>query len=315
MDDGVWRQGTVVTSNKDWAEHDRPPYYIRIVSDGGEPQYEGFWGPEDSIRECTLSDITADFEHLAMFGTDDSDDELFAPPPLRGDCPICFIPLPIECDQYHDTVCCGNTICTGCLFSLQHHENESQRICPFCRSSLIMSNEKHLALRWKRVQLGDPEATFCMGCHYSTGAYGLQKDEEKAFDLYLRAADLGSPRALTNVGVAYNSGKIVGKNESKERYYLEKAAKLGEVHARCGLATLEGENNNVELQLRHTKIAAVQGYTPALSNILYFYQIGMLGKNEYTDILRASQRSKEMEWSKDRDVANQKSNDPYSIDD
>lgn len=46
----VWRQGTIVRSNNDWAEHDRPPYFIRFIDDDGQPEYEGFWGPNGMCK-------------------------------------------------------------------------------------------------------------------------------------------------------------------------------------------------------------------------------------------------------------------------
>lgn len=250
-----------------------------------------------------MSDITADFKHLSLFDT--QKDDLFAPPPMRSDCPICFIPLPIECDEYGQSPCCGNTICCGCLDFIEKQDNESSRACPFCRALPTKDDEEHLARSKKRVELGDAEITFCMGCYYSWGSHGLPKDGEKAFELFLQAAELGSARACANVGFEYRAGVFAEKNESKERYFLEKAAKLGEPRGRYGLAALEERKGNIEMALRHWKIAAVQGLSFALPHILYCYQLGMLSKDEYSDILRASQKAKDSEWSKQRELSNQ----------
>ncbi|KAL7533631.1 hypothetical protein ACHAXR_005364 [Thalassiosira sp. AJA248-18] len=220
---------------------------------------------------------------------------------MKSDCPICFIPIPVECDEYVNMPCCGNLICAGCSHALRNGKGSSGA-CAFCRTPIANENE-FLAQSRKRMELDDAEITFCMGCYYSSGSHGLPKDKKKAFELFLRAAELGSARACTNVAIAYRTGVLVERNESKHIHYLSKAAKLGEVRGRYNLALAEESKGNIELALRHWKIAAAQGSSAPLPHILESYQRGMLSKDEYTDILRACQRAKDAEWSRDREIA------------
>jgi len=58
-----------------------------------------------------------------------------------------------------------------------------------------------------------------------------------------------------------------------------------------------------ELAFRHWKISARAAYQPSLVEIAEGYKRGMLSKEEYTEVLRASQKTKSESWSKDRETA------------
>jgi hypothetical protein len=59
------------------------------------------------------------------------DDELFQPPPIRPDCDICFLPLPVKGSSQSYQPCCGKILCGACHYAkvMSHRYN-----CPFCRS-------------------------------------------------------------------------------------------------------------------------------------------------------------------------------------
>jgi len=296
-----WRTGTVFQSNEDWAERVCAPFFIKF-DDG---KYEFFWGPSIRASE-NVNSIAAGVEELVL----SDDDSLFDTPPPMPDCPICFLPLPHEGNGCSNKPCCGKTICGGCE---QAHWNTMrlEKTCPFCRAPApeTLTVEETMALVRKRVELNDAELTFCLGCHYDTSVNGdFPKDSKKAFELYLRAADLGSLRACTNVSKAYEIGVGTEIDIDKARFYLEKGAKLGQVKARHKLGYLAAEGSTEaeadwELAFRHWKISARAAYQPSLVEIAEGYKRGMLSKEEYTEVLRASQKTKSESWSKDRETA------------
>lgn len=275
-ENGDWRSGIVLNSNHDWGERGCPPYFIQFDTDG----QEFFWGSNDRIRASTAPAP----DSLA----ENRDDSLFEAPPAMPDCPVCFLPLPIEDESYDISPCCGQLICSGCRYAMGL---SSQRRCPYCRA-LPATEDQVIALVRKRVELNDAENTFCLGCSYYYGYNGLSKDKHKAFELFLRAADLGSPRACTNAGTEYLSGTVTEKDLERSKFYLEKGAKLGQVKSRHQL-----------LAFRHWKISASLGLRFSLDRFHDGYKQGMLRKEEYETVLRASYKAKAETWSKEREVA------------
>ncbi len=288
----TWYQGTMIQSNEDWAERDCPPFFIRF--DDGESEF--FYGT--CIRASACSPLIPISDALKKLGLSD-DDSLFDTPPPMSECPICFLPLPIEDDAYVNKSCCGKTICDGCE---QAHRAtvETENSCPFCRKSESRPVHETMALIKKRMELNDAENTFCLGCFYEGGMNGLPMDPHKAHQLYVRAAELGSPRACTNAANGYSAGDVVEKDDTKAMYYYEKGAKLGQVKARYTLGEFAAYHGEWDLAHRHYKISACAGFQRALDRIAENYKQGMIGKEVYTDCLRASQQAKANAWSKDR---------------
>ncbi|KAL7535657.1 hypothetical protein ACHAWF_005227 [Thalassiosira exigua] len=288
-----WRQGIVMHSNEDWVKHNRPLYFINF-HDG---EFKEFWGPNDCIRASCISTNCDGLRNLSL--NDEGSDDLFAPPPPRPDCPICFLPFPIDLSPQYTHLCCGKKICNGCIFA-QTIEPDLNNSCPFCRTPKPRSGEEFLALCQKRVDLNDPVITFYMGTCYEHGWNNCPRDDKRAFELLIRAAELGSARGC------FKFARIFNRNgdKSKNRYYLEKATKLGFAQARYYLGCLERDEGNIMLGLRHWKIAAAMGYQDALADVLRCYRQGMMSKAEFESILRSSQRAHEDEWSQERELAN-----------
>ena len=286
---GDWRSGTVLNSNHDWAERGCPPYFIQFDNDGAE----FYWGSNDRIRASATS------APVSLVGN--RDDSLFETPPAMPDCPVCFLPFPIEDDASANNPCCGQLICSGCSYAMCF---SSPRRCPFCRA-LPATGDNLIALIRKRVELNDAENIFCMGCYYSIGDEGLPKDKHKAFEFFLRAADLGSPRACTNVGIEYLTGTVTEKDLDKSNFYFEKGAKLGQVKSRHNLGDLAASKGDWELAYRHWKISASSGLQHSLDRFREGYEQGMSSKEEYEIVLRASYKAKAETWSEQREMAAQ----------
>ena len=76
-----------------------------------------------------------------------------------GECPLCFLPMPIDPTKYGFWTCCSNSICYGCVVanckSNKHDVAKAMR-CPFCREPANhKESDKKLT---KRAKANDPAA-------------------------------------------------------------------------------------------------------------------------------------------------------------
>ena len=227
-------------------------------------------------------------------GTDNniSDDELFKQPPPNKDCPICNLLLPALSSGSAYYACCGKMICCGCGFApvydnLGNEINEMK--CPFCRTPAPYSDEEFNEWLQKRVELGDAEAIFTLGNYYRNGEFGFPQDYNKAFELFVRAGDLGHAKAYCNVGYAYENGKGVEMDKKKADNYFKLAAMAGNVISRYNLGNSEVRAGNMNRALKHYMIAAGDGDSDALKAIQMLYTNGHATKEDYAKALRAYQ--------------------------
>ena len=275
-----WRAGVVLQANSDWKKRKCAPYFIRFGS--GE---ECFYGP--FIKEC--DSLGPGIERIRL-DNDVDDDSLFGPCPMP-DCPICFLPLPIDDRQQYDNPCCGATVCNGCDFA-HTKASKGAKTCPFCRSARPRDNAEMFDLMRKRMDANDAENTFCMGCYYNMGWNGIQEDGQKAFELFLRAADLGSPRGCTNAAFGFRSGIHTEYDMDKAMFYFKKGASLGQVKSRHMLGAIAHETKNMTLAIRHWKVSASAGYQQSTDAILQCYKKGMMSKDDCTSVLLANQKAR-----------------------
>ncbi|MHC4943792.1 MAG: tetratricopeptide repeat protein [Planctomycetota bacterium] len=73
---------------------------------------------------------------------------------------------------------------------------------------------------------GDLEAMFMMGNHYRKGNE-VEEDVQKAFDWYMKAAELGHSGAQYNLGVMYVTGNGVPQSDMRSLEWFKKAADQG----------------------------------------------------------------------------------------
>ncbi len=59
--------------------------------------------------------------------------------PQREECPICFLPLPIDRKELSYLPCCGQPLCDGCLLGIKE-----TRVCPFCRDVIILATDAEM---------------------------------------------------------------------------------------------------------------------------------------------------------------------------
>ncbi|MCM1235595.1 MAG: sel1 repeat family protein [Ruminococcus flavefaciens] len=121
--------------------------------------------------------------------------------------------------------------------------------------------------------------------------YEENKEYEKSFEWYMKAADNGSAVGQTNVGLAYRSGSGVRKNFAKAYDYFKKAAKggNGEAMNQLGLMFDNGEHvqQNYCQAVRWYQKAVEQGFLPAKYNLAlcYYYGTGVEEDEDYARYL------------------------------
>ena len=89
------------------------------------------------------------------------------------------------------------------------------------------------------IQIDDAVAIFSLGNNYRNGEDGFPQDYVKAFELHVRAGDLGSTEAYNNIGHAYYNGRGVDIDKKKAKHYFKLAAIGGNVYARHNLGNSE----------------------------------------------------------------------------
>jgi len=98
------------------------------------------------------------------------DEKLFRQPESNhlGDCPICFLPLPLDHQKSVMQSCCGKLICHGCSYANKLREREArlQYTCPFCRHPTPTTREETNKNEMKRVEKNDPVAIREIGSKY-----------------------------------------------------------------------------------------------------------------------------------------------------
>jgi tetratricopeptide (TPR) repeat protein len=255
------------------------------------------------------------------------DEALFKDPPAKDDCPICFLPMPVrliccislppatilsvpindfaEANQelaskqtieYYS--CCGKSICRGCLYSFGKSGNMGK--CPYCKAEIAgKTNEEHVKELIKRVEANDAGAILALGNSYRIGLMGLQQDQERAMELWKRAADLGYSHAHYNLGNEYRQGGDV----KKAKFHYETAAMAGHEEARYNLGLMEGKSGNIERAVKHCTIAASAGSHLAMDNLLVVFKEGLLPRDFIESALTSYNNSCAEMRSESRDAA------------
>ena len=230
------------------------------------------------------------------------DEKLFKQPPVREDCPICFLVLPsMESGRRYNS-CCGKLICSGCTFA--NIEMNGADVCPFCRHpSSGTATEMRKLLENRMEKKNDAVAIYNLGCGYNRGTYGCPQNRNEALELWHRAGELGCTYAYHNIACAYFRGTGVRKDEKKASHYWELAAFGGNILARHNLGVEEEEAGNVDRALKHYMISAAFGYSDSLGAIKELFVKRYATKEDYATALRAHQSYLDEIKSHQRDEA------------
>ncbi len=213
-----------------------------------------------------------------------------------GECPICFLPMPLAPTKCAYYPCCSKRACDGCSYT--HHVQNKNDNCPFCRESSwdVEEDEKR---EMKRVKANDPAAMCEMGAErYDEGDY------DGAFEYWTKAAELGDIDAHCQLGLMYGEGEgSVEKDEDKEVYHLEQAAIGGDPTARHNLACVEEENGNMERAVKHFIIAANLGHEDSMKELWEYYKEGDINKKDLESTLRTHKAAIDAMKSPEREAA------------
>ena len=260
---------------------------------------------EEHIR--LASEHAAKLRDKELFKQPPPEEDLFKqPPPQLGDCPICFLRMPILNTGSRYMTCCGKIICSGCycapVYDDQGNEVDNDK-CPFCRTPTPDTKEGGSKRMKKRVEANDPIAIYNNSCDYSEGTNGFSQDYIKALELWHRAAELGYAPAYRNIANSYKNGRGVENDEKKAAYYWVLGAIGGDVEARYNLGNMEGLAGNVDRAIKHFMIAIEDGDADSLKQINRLYSIGLATKDDYTKALQSYQAYLDEIKSPQRDKA------------
>ena len=257
-------------------------------------------------RECQIAHRPQHKKECRKRAAELHDEKLFKqPPPLYGDCPICFLRLPSLRTGSTYYSCCGKLICNGCanapVYDNQGNEVDNEK-CPFCRTPSPESKKEARDREKIRAEALDAIAIYNVGAYHFHGDAGFPQDYDKALELWNKAGELGDALAYFSIGNACKNGDVK-MDEKKAIHYWELAAIGGNTEARNNLGSIEGNAGNMEgsegnegralkhynKALKHFMIAARDGDPDALENIKRMYGYKDATKDDYVNALRSYQ--------------------------
>ena len=208
--------------------------------------------------------------------------DLFAPPPPMDDCPICLVPLSRGATTATSTfqACCGKIICFGCYKAneiIVENQSEIAHTCPFCRAPETTGEQYFLQLETRAQK--HPDACLALGEAYIKGHYGNSKDELKALDCWIRAAELGDATSCAAISRRYDTAEsILPMNKKRSVLFARLGALRGDLWGRYNIGIAEDEDGNHEIAIRHWKIAAECGNQLSLDHLKDIFNTGGPGK-------------------------------------
>ena len=217
-----------------------------------------------------------------------------------GECPLCFLPLPLDKRKSGFYTCCSIMVCQGCVHAnLMANEYDEKKAlsCPFCREPAT-NKEENKKKNMERVKANDPAAMRHMG-----GQYYDKRNYESAVEYLTKAAELGDSIAHFLLGMMYKNGRGMKKDKEKAVYHYEKAAMGGHPTARYNLGCHEGNIGNIERAVKHFIIASNLGHDKSTKELWKHYSLGNITKEDLDATLRAHQAALDAMKSEQRDIA------------
>ena len=244
-------------------------------------------------RDCQIAHRPQHKRECKKRATEIHDEALLKEHPPKEDCPICFLPLPVDLTQTTFATCCGKYICRGCLYGvvkegcMRGKSTEDIGLCAFCRTPATESDEDDVKRLKKLTEMGNAEAYHQLGGMYANGEGGLSQDYAKANKLWLQAGKLGCAEAYYSLSTYYYG---IVRNQKKAEYFCELAAMGGDVFARHNLGCIEYNAGNYERAYKHYMLAAKAGNKDSLDEVKDGFMRGFVAKDEYASTLRAHQK-------------------------
>ena len=120
----------------------------------------------------------------------------------------------------------------------------------------------------KAADLGDPNGLYNLGMCYMHG-YGCQIDQDLALKSFRTSAEAGHPEAINNMGGFFRDGIVVSRNPEAAVQWFERSANLGNSYGQLnfGLALQRGEGIEKDEARAATlfRDAATQGNAEAMN--------------------------------------------------
>ena len=258
-------------------------------------------------RDCQVAHRPKHIKACKKRAAELFDEELFKDPPDQPECPICMLPMPLDRGQIMFQLCCGKTICKGCIHAQTKEDIKSGKrwddvgACAFCREPGTYSDEEEKKRLKKLMEKGNAKSLYVAASLYTKGERGFCRNPTKAIELFTKSADLGCTDAYVSLGSIYEEGYGVGRDVKKARYYFELGAIGGSIDARHNLACLDKKDGDIERASKHFVICAKAGYELSLPCVKRYFKDGIVTKDEYAEVLRAYQKQQEDRKSAMRD--------------
>jgi tetratricopeptide (TPR) repeat protein len=229
--------------------------------------------------------------------------ELFTQPEGThlGECPLCFLPLPLANEKSTFNTCCSEIICNGCFYTnimCNSHDKGKAGACVFCREPLVNGDEEQRKRMMERAEVNDPAATREIGRELCRDG-----DYDGAFEYLTKAAEFGDVDAHYLLGNMYLNGEGVDEDDEKLVYHYEKAAIGGHFMARHILGRIEEGNGNTDRAVKHLIIAAKLGYEISMKQLWDDFKDGNITKEDLDTTLRTHQAAIDETKSEQRDAA------------
>ncbi|RIB16832.1 hypothetical protein C2G38_2038257 [Gigaspora rosea] len=126
----------------------------------------------------------------------------------------------------------------------------------------------------------DSKQLFTLGYNYQFGI-GVEKDEKKAFEYYMQAAELGDSSAMQNVSL-YGTGVEINYQKSFE--YCKRSADLGNAYGMCSVGNRykqgQGVAQDQNKAFEYYEKSANIGIKEAMYNVARCYRNGIGTKRD-----------------------------------
>ena len=257
-------------------------------------------------RDCQIAHRPLHKKACKKRASELHDEALFKEPPPREECPICFLPIPLDASESIFKSCCGKLICNGCIYAMGEEafwRGKFESLCAFCRVPATSSDAERIKRIMKLMESGNARAFYNLASYYANGDGGMPQDFAKTNELWLKAGELGCSEAYCNLAFSYANGRGVEMDKKKAKQYWELAAVNGDVYARHNLGSLEVEAGNIDRAMKYFLLAAKAGYKKSLGCVKTGFMQGDVTKDEYANTLRAYQHQHDEMKSDTRDKA------------
>ena len=146
------------------------------------------------------------------------------------------------------------------------------------------------SIKWyfKAAELGHSDSQFYLGVMYENGR-GVTKDDSEAVKWYRKAAEQGDVDAQFNLGLMYEDGRGVTKDDSEAVKWYRKAAEQGLAGAQFNLGLMyyngRGVAKDESEAVKWFRKAAEQGFAQAQHNLGVRYENGISVDQNHVEAL------------------------------